>query len=212
MAIVERSVRRVETPEAQTAQTVQRGPFHAVVIGIDQYASLPALSTAVHDAEAVEAVLRERYNFKTELLRNPTRYEILSALNRYRTTLPENANLLIYYAGHGYFDKEADKELRKSIRTAALKVAAEAAASAPRRSGALAKSIRPYVSGAKASIGSTLPYAGVVHWGGTIHPRGVDIKFPRTEFITKAVARHTDQIVDDIGDGIERAALRAGWH
>lgn len=109
-------------------------------------------------------------------------------------------------------DNEADKELRKSIRTAALKVAAEAAASAPRRSGALAKSIRPYVSGARASIGSTLPYAGVVHWGGTIQPRGVDIRFPRTEFITKAVERHTDQIVDDIGDGIERAALRAGWH
>lgn len=109
-------------------------------------------------------------------------------------------------------DKEADKELRKSIRAAALKVAVEAAASAPRRSGALAKSIRPYVSGASASIASTLPYAGVVHWGGTIEPRGVKIRFPRTEFITKAVERHTDQIVDDIGAGIERAAHRAGWH
>lgn len=109
-------------------------------------------------------------------------------------------------------DKEADKELRKSIRDAALKVAVEAAALAPRRSGALAKSIRPYVSGARASIGSNLPYAGVVHWGGTISPRGVEIRFPRTEFISKTVDLNTSRLVDDIGDGVERAARRVGWH
>lgn len=109
-------------------------------------------------------------------------------------------------------EPEADKELRNSIRAAATKIAVEAAASAPRRSGALARSIRPYVSRATASIASRLPYAPVVHWGGTIEPKGVPIRFKRTEFITKAVERGTDQLIDDIGDGVERAARRVGWH
>ena len=104
-----------------------------------------------------------------------------------------------------------DKELRDSIREAADKVAVTAGALAPRRSGALAHSIRPYVSGARASIGSTLPYAGLVHWGGVIRPRGVPIRFPRTEFISRAVDDHTEQIVEDIADGVDRAARRAGW-
>ena len=67
------------------------------------------------------------------------------------------------------------------------------------------------MSGARASIGSTLAYAGVVHWGGVIRPRGVPITFPRTEFISRAVDDHTDQLVEDIADGVDRAARRAGW-
>ena len=109
-------------------------------------------------------------------------------------------------------EPEVDKELRKSIKAAAGKVAVEAAALAPRRTGTLARSIRPYVSGARASIGSTLPYAPVVHWGGTIRPRGVPITFAATEFISRAAARHADRLVDEIGDGIEAAADRVGWH
>lgn len=109
-------------------------------------------------------------------------------------------------------EPEVDKELRLRIKAAAGKVAVEAAALAPRRTGALARSIRPYVSGARASIASTLPYAPVVHWGGTIRPRGVPITFKRTEFISRAAARQADQLADEIGDGIEAAARRAGWH
>jgi phage gpG-like protein len=108
-------------------------------------------------------------------------------------------------------EPQVDKELRESIKEAADKVAVTAGALAPRRSGALAHSIRPFVSGAKASIGSTLPYAGVVHWGGTIRPRGVPITFERTEFISRAVDDHSGALVEDIADGIDRAARRAGW-
>jgi phage gpG-like protein len=105
-----------------------------------------------------------------------------------------------------------DRELRDALREAGEKVAITAGALAPRRSGALAHSIRPFVSGARVSIGSTLPYAGVVHWGGTIRPRGVPITFKPTEFVTRAAEDHADELVDDIGDGVERAARRAGWH
>lgn len=109
-------------------------------------------------------------------------------------------------------DPLIDRELRDAIREAADKVAVTAGARAPRDSGALAHSIRPFVSGAKASVGSTLPYAGVVEFGGVIRPRGVPITFRPAGMVGRAVEDHADQIVEDIGDGIDRAARRAGWH
>lgn len=109
-------------------------------------------------------------------------------------------------------DPEVDKELRTSIRQSADRIRAEAASVAPYRSGALSRSLRISVTQRSASIYSTLPYAPVVHWGGTIEPKGVPIKFRRTEFISKAVERGADQLAEDIADGVERAARRTGWH
>ncbi|MGB9334415.1 MAG: caspase family protein [Candidatus Acidiferrales bacterium] len=85
------------------------GPYYALLIGIQNYRSLPKLSTPVKDAEAIAAILSQQYGFQTRLLKDATRDDITHALNEYRRTLDENANLLVYYAGHGSFDKEADK-------------------------------------------------------------------------------------------------------
>ena len=109
-------------------------------------------------------------------------------------------------------EPDVDKELRKDIRAAAAKVAAAAAVSAPRVTGEYAKSIRPYVTARGVSVGSRLPQAGVLHWGGTIRPRGVDIKFPARPVISDALDKQTDRIVEDLGDAVDRAARRAGWH
>ncbi len=88
---------------------VNTGPYYALLIGIQNYRSLPKLSTPVKDAEAIAAILSQQYGFQTRLLKDATRDDITHALNEYRRTLDENANLLVYYAGHGSFDKEADK-------------------------------------------------------------------------------------------------------
>ena len=80
--------------------------FHALIIGNNQFENLQNLKTAENDAITVEALLREKYSFKTKLLLNATRYEILSALNKMRETLTEEDNLLIYYAGHGELANE----------------------------------------------------------------------------------------------------------
>jgi hypothetical protein len=85
------------------------GPYYALVIGNNDYLKLNKLQTAVNDATAIAQLLQSRYGFQTKLLKNATRNDILTAVSEYRKTLPENANLLIYYAGHGYNDKQADK-------------------------------------------------------------------------------------------------------
>jgi uncharacterized caspase-like protein len=83
--------------------------YYALVIGNDDYASLPKLGTAARDARAVERVLREVYGFQTKLLVNATRPEIMAALSDYRRELSADASLLVYYAGHGHRDDKADK-------------------------------------------------------------------------------------------------------
>jgi len=59
------------------------------------------LRTSVNDAIELERVLRLKFGFKTELLQNANRFDILAALNRKRDELTEEDNLLIYFAGHG---------------------------------------------------------------------------------------------------------------
>jgi hypothetical protein len=109
-------------------------------------------------------------------------------------------------------EPEVAKDLRKDIAKAAGIVAAEASANAVRVTGAYARSIRPYVTARGVSVGSRLPQAGVLHFGGTIRPRGVPITFPARPVVSEALDRNTDRIVDALGDAVEVAAERLGWH
>ncbi len=90
---------------AQPWRTLNFGQYYALIIGNNNYKKIPALDTPVNDATAVSNVLKEKYGFKTKLLINATRYQILSELNKLRAKLAENDNLLVYYAGHGELDK-----------------------------------------------------------------------------------------------------------
>lgn len=112
-AIVER-VPPVETARTDQGQSptsrVDFGRYHALVIGNQAYRHLPALKTPTADAEAIAEMLRRDYGFASVvLLKDVTRTEIIRALDEFRRTLIENDNLLIYYAGHGYLDKEVDR-------------------------------------------------------------------------------------------------------
>jgi len=82
------------------------GAYYALVIGNNGYRHLPRLNTAIGDARDIADLLQRKYHFKVELLIDATRFDILAALNRYRKTLTQKDNLLIYYAGHGELVEE----------------------------------------------------------------------------------------------------------
>ena len=84
------------------------GRYFALVIGNNAYQYISKLDTAVADAEAVAATLRSDYGFEVTLLLDATRYDITAAISKLRRQLTETDNLLIYYAGHGVVDDEAD--------------------------------------------------------------------------------------------------------
>ena len=94
--------------ESQPASEVKHGRYYALVIGINNYHPLPALTTAVNDAKAVATLLESHYGFRTTVLLDgeATRDNIVGALDHYRSSLTEDDSLLIYYGGHGYFDKD----------------------------------------------------------------------------------------------------------
>jgi len=105
---LERAGNRGNAPkqDAPKAPRIDWGRFHALVIGNNNYRTLPNLRSAVADAQAVARVLKQRYGFKVTLLQDASRYQILSALNELREKLNEDDSLLIYYAGHGELDEK----------------------------------------------------------------------------------------------------------
>ena len=80
------------------------GSYYALIIGIEKYTYWDGLYTPQCDAEDVAKVLKDKFGFKTKVILNATRFDLLSALNEYQKELTERDNLLIYYAGHGYLD------------------------------------------------------------------------------------------------------------
>jgi ankyrin repeat protein/uncharacterized caspase-like protein len=85
------------------------GKYSALVIGNNNYKYLPRLKTAKNDAREVAEALESQYGFKVKLLLDADRSEILLALSNFRWNLKKRDNLLIYYAGHGWLDEEADE-------------------------------------------------------------------------------------------------------
>jgi hypothetical protein len=107
-------------PVAVTAELGEeykyKGPaYHALVIGVSDYKfsgpGLPDLENPVKDAQRFMDLLTNRYTFEKEnvtMLQNPTRQEVIDAFEHLSSTLTDKDNLLIFYAGHGYFDKQKE--------------------------------------------------------------------------------------------------------
>lgn len=94
-----------EEPPGKTPDAGVFGKYYALVIASNRYEKLDDLVTPINDAEAIAGILKEKYGFTVTKLYDATRYELLSALNAMRRDLTEKDNLLIYYAGHGEYDK-----------------------------------------------------------------------------------------------------------
>lgn len=92
-------------PIFASQQDLDLGGYYALIIGNNLYQNMPNLESAVNDARAIDQVLKDHYGFKTRLLLNATRADILGALNEFRQSLGERDSLLIYYAGHGEIDE-----------------------------------------------------------------------------------------------------------
>ena len=99
----------VVTGTALGQQNSSFGRYYALVIGNQNYRHLTKLKTPLADATEVARVLKEKYGFEVELLLDATRVQMMDTKDRLRNKLNrEQDNLLIYYAGHGYLDREGD--------------------------------------------------------------------------------------------------------
>ena len=88
---------------------VSLGNYYALIIGNNSYSNLPLLKTAISDAQGVAQILRKYYGYNVQVLLNASRADILLSLEKYRSLLTQEDNLLIYYAGHGWLDQVGDE-------------------------------------------------------------------------------------------------------
>ena len=64
------------------------------------------LNNPIPDAEAIGNELRNRYGFAVEVVDDPSRNAILTKINEYaRKRYNDNDQLLIFFAGHGYYEE-----------------------------------------------------------------------------------------------------------
>ncbi len=99
---------REATPDALTF-----GNYYALIIGIDKYqGTWTELDNAVRDAKTIENTLKESYyfdNFQTLYNEEATRVNILKEMEWLMQNVKEEDNVLIYYSGHGEYNKNMDE-------------------------------------------------------------------------------------------------------
>jgi len=91
----------------------EEATYYALIIGIDQYRdeSIPDLGNPIKDAEKVYEALLTHYTFSEDhiwFLRDATRGDLIQTLDELANVITPDDNLLIFYAGHGWWDEEAN--------------------------------------------------------------------------------------------------------
>lgn len=78
---------------------------YAILFATDKYDHWADLVNPVEDAHAIARELKERYNFETEVVENPTHEDVFIKISEYvqKKFRPQD-QLMIFFAGHGYFD------------------------------------------------------------------------------------------------------------
>jgi hypothetical protein len=102
------------TSTVKEATTTEVSKTYFFGIGIDDYKDYPKLFNAKRDAADVQKLLVQKYKIEASdaklLLDNEANSKnILDALNEYVEKLGENDQLLIYYSGHGHYNKQLDE-------------------------------------------------------------------------------------------------------
>ena len=112
-SVLERGAKETPTAARETEETTTIIPdYHAIIIGINDYRYAPPtgwndLKTSEKDAAAVANLLEQEYGFNVQRLlgKDATRAAIISALDGLSDYTEQDA-VLIYYAGHGYYDDD----------------------------------------------------------------------------------------------------------
>ena len=125
---IERKTQQQETvivnETTNNTNVLQTGKYYALIIGNNSYNdnAISSLDEPINDATKLYNVLTTQYTFEPQnvtLLKNATYVQMIEAFDNLSNTLTENDNLLVFYAGHGWWDE--DKNLGYWLPTDAKK-------------------------------------------------------------------------------------------
>ncbi|MFC2106809.1 caspase family protein [Bacteroidota bacterium] len=111
--------KEVKTKAVATLQAEEKSisigsDYYALIIGVNDYEdpSVPDLDNPINDAQKFYTVITTYYTFSPgniTFIKNPNRDELYDAFEDLNSQIDENDNLLIFYAGHGHWDKTIDR-------------------------------------------------------------------------------------------------------
>ena len=109
-------------PEGVMVEEIVKGEQYALLLGVQNYASdeIRDLSTPHADIHAVSEMLSSKFGFSTSIhdeagvahslvLEDPTRHQILQALERLVLSTTADDRVLVYYAGHSEIPEGLDE-------------------------------------------------------------------------------------------------------
>ncbi|MDD7913837.1 caspase family protein [Polaribacter ponticola] len=103
------------TPIVHEKLDIGFGKYYALIIGVSEYddKTIPDLNgEPTKDAQNLANVLISNYTFNKEnvtVLKNPTENQINREFIKLSRKINKNDNLVIFYAGHGNYDKKTEK-------------------------------------------------------------------------------------------------------
>lgn len=86
--------------------------YRAVLFSAQDYSErshIPDLHTPNRDVEEIGRVLKDRFGFEVEIVADATEEQILGRLKQLKEDSTEQDAVLIYFAGHGQYDKAEDE-------------------------------------------------------------------------------------------------------
>jgi hypothetical protein len=108
--VIRKTATTATTVVTNSYDFISSAKYYAVIIAVQDYLddNITDLEEPIRDAKRVAAILKEQYTFEEEnliLLENPTKADIIGTFHGLRSRINEADNLLIFYAGHGYWDE-----------------------------------------------------------------------------------------------------------
>ena len=100
-------------PKVVVANTTSAHRYYALLIAVEEYTdpAITSLNEPMKDANKLKDVLKSKYTFEDQditILKNPTFEEMNVAFEELSKKIEPTDFLLIFYAGHGYFDEKTN--------------------------------------------------------------------------------------------------------
>ena len=100
------SIRKINVFIDDLQDSVLNRKDYALLFATDEYESWDNLQNPINDASTIAGELKEIYGFEVEIVKNPSKKEVLQKLREYtKKSYMPNDQLFILFAGHGYFDQ-----------------------------------------------------------------------------------------------------------
>ena len=107
-------IRNLSYADDEENLIMEVGQFHGLLIGISEYddPNINDLAQPTKDVDKLFEVLNQSYGFTVEntvIQKNPSREELIDTLDLLSDAVAQNDSLLIFYAGHGFWDEQFEQ-------------------------------------------------------------------------------------------------------